>query len=136
MFGLFGKKEKPATQSLSFDQVPDGKYNAKLVHEIGGDIGGEDTILFSFLITDGEYNGQKVPATFTGKKVKKEFTALIRGTEFANTKWIRKNLGQYASTNTFEMMAELFATVTKKGYKIGSLPKVLEDFVDRMLKEG
>jgi hypothetical protein len=34
------------------------------------------------------------------------------------------------------MMAELFATVTKKGYKIGSLPKVLEDFVDRMLREG
>ena len=70
MFGLFGKKKDEPTHSLSFDEVPDGTYNAKLMHEIGGQIGGEDTILFTFLITDGELNGRKAPAKFTGTKVK------------------------------------------------------------------
>lgn len=48
-------------------------------------------------------------------------------------KWVREHISEYATTNEKETVAELFAMVTADDYVRGTLPKVLEDYVDWLL---
>lgn len=58
--------------------------------------------------------------------------ALPAGTN--KRKWVGDNLGEYALKNLSETDAELGTRVTSRDYVRGTLPKELEDHVDKYFR--
>jgi hypothetical protein len=48
---------------------------------------------------------------------------------------LRHILGEYATTNVYEELAEVFTLVTSPNYQRGMLPKAFEEVVGMMLRE-
>lgn len=76
----------------------------------------------------------------TSTALENEFTHLIRINVINKGKnsveWIRDTVSQYAGTNIREAIAESVSLVKSPYYVRGTVPKWLEDFVDKVVREG
>ncbi len=72
----------------------------------------------------------------TSRRLFDDFHRLARENDANSSNWWKKNVSEYAGTNAKEAIAESFALATAPYYRRGTLPQWLEQFLERVLKEG